>query len=126
AHPKTSDNRLLSSAGQAQPKVGENPAAGGQPRVDTAVAQALEGYTSTIAGLLDVNAAIANGSDNERLLGVVATLDAFSRAKESADLDRAFMTRVFTAGRFGEGDYDRFLSVLSAAEFWAGRGAEAA
>jgi len=120
AQRQTIDNRSLNAPGQSQPKGGEN-APSGEQRIDAVLTQALDGYTETIGSLLDINAAIASGSDNERLLGVVATLDAFSRAKESADQERAFMNRVFSLGRFGEGDYDRFVSMMSAQDFWSAR-----
>jgi len=68
-----------------------------------AVDQALRFYTDAIDRLLDLNGQIAVGSNNERLLGQALALVALSRAKEAVAQEGAFMTEVFSAGRFGEG-----------------------
>jgi HAMP domain-containing protein len=77
--------------------------------------KALEQYTDTINDLLDVNAEIAPGAGDERLLQALASSVALSRAKDFAALQQGLLYDVFTAGTFAEGQYGR-LSALRAAE----------
>ena len=91
-----------------------------QERFDT-VDQALIQYTNTIGDLLDINARIALGSDDERLLAQVANLDALSRAQDAVALESALATRIFTIDRFTERDREQLISIKSAERLWLAR-----
>jgi hypothetical protein len=82
------------------------------------VDQALRFYTATIDRLLDLNHQIAVGSNNERLLGQVLAFVAPSRAKEAVAEAGAFMTQVFWARRFGEGQYAQFAGLIATQQTW--------
>jgi signal transduction histidine kinase len=83
-----------------------------------AVDQALRFYTAAIDRLLDLNDQIAVGSNNERLLGQVLAFVALSRAKEAVAEEGAFMTQVFWARRFGEGQYAKFAGLIATQQTW--------
>ena len=83
-----------------------------------AVNEALRFYTAAIDRLLDLNDQIAVGSDNERLLGQVLAFVALSRAKEAVAQEGAFMTQVFWARRFGEGQYAQFAGLIATQQAW--------
>ena len=83
-----------------------------------AVDEALRFYTAAIDRLLDLNDQIAVGSDNERLLGQVLAFVALSRAKEAVAQEGAFMTQVFWARRFGEGQYAQFAGLIATQQAW--------
>jgi signal transduction histidine kinase len=83
-----------------------------------AVAEALRFYTVVIDRLLDLNDQIAVGSNNERLLGQVLAFVALSRAKEAAAQEGSFMTEVFWARRFGEGQFAQFAGLIATQQAW--------
>jgi HAMP domain-containing protein len=76
--------------------------------------RAVDQYTDTINDLLDINAAIAPGSNDERLLRAVAASVALARAKDFADLQRGLLENVFAADQFGEGEYGKLSSLVAA------------
>jgi HAMP domain-containing protein len=76
-------------------------------------ALAVEQYTDTINDLLDVNAEIAPGSNNERLLQAVRAQVALSRAKEFADHQRGLLYDVFSHHRFAPGQYGKLTSLAA-------------
>jgi hypothetical protein len=83
-----------------------------------AVGEALRFYTAAIDRLLDLNDQIAVGSGNERLLGQALAFVALSRAKEAVAQEGAFMTQVFSARRFGEGQYAQFAGLIATQQAW--------
>jgi HAMP domain-containing protein len=80
--------------------------------------EALRFYSAAIDRLLDLNDQIAVGSNNERLLGQVLAFVALSRAKEAVAQEGAFMTGVFWARRFGEGQYAEFAGLIATQQAW--------
>ncbi|HEV8374399.1 MAG TPA: nitrate- and nitrite sensing domain-containing protein [Actinomycetota bacterium] len=76
--------------------------------------RAVDQYTDTINDLLDINTAIAPGSNDERLLQAVAASVALARAKDFADLQRGLLENVFAADRFGGGEYGKLSSLVAA------------
>jgi HAMP domain-containing protein len=86
---------------------------GGDHGPITTPAEAIEQYTDTINDLLDVNAEIAPGSNNERLLRAVHTQVALSRAKEFADHQRGLLYDVFSRHRFSSGQYGKLTSLAA-------------
>src|SRR6266536_4402031 len=83
--------------------------------------QALLQYTNTISDLLDIDARVAVGSDNEHLLAQAANLDALARAEEAVATESAIATRVFTADRAHDRDREQFTSVKAAQRLWLTR-----
>jgi HAMP domain-containing protein len=76
--------------------------------------EAIEQYTDTINDLLDVNAEIAPGSQDQRLLEAVRAQVALSRAKEFADHQRGLLYDVLSRHGFGSGQYGKLTSLAAA------------
>ena len=73
--------------------------------------EATEQYTDTINDLLDINAEIAPGSSNERLIQAVRASVALARAKEFADHQRGLLADVFARHAFAPGQYGKLTSL---------------
>jgi HAMP domain-containing protein len=87
---------------------------------DLTVADTLTLYDNIIQDILSVNGEIAVGSGNEKLLRTVSAFVALSRLKDAADLQRAYMNAVFSAGRFDPGQlqYHQFTRYVEAEDLW--------
>ncbi|HZD00269.1 MAG TPA: nitrate- and nitrite sensing domain-containing protein [Actinomycetes bacterium] len=87
---------------------------------DITVADTLTLYDKVIQDILSVNAEIAVGSGNEKLLRTVSAFVALSRMKDATDLQRAYMNAVFSAGHFDAGQlqYHQFTRYVEAEDLW--------
>src|SRR6266540_637701 len=90
---------------------------------DIKVGDTLTLYDNIIQDILSVNAEIAVGSGNEKLLRTVSAFVALSRMKDAVDLQRAYMNAVFSAGSFGRGQlqYHQFTRYVEAEDLWVGQ-----
>ncbi|MEU4692311.1 nitrate- and nitrite sensing domain-containing protein [Actinoplanes sp. NPDC023714] len=70
-------------------------------------------YTASIGRLINIEFGLDRVDDAE-LRRNYATLSMFSVAKESAAQERMLLHNVFTAGRFGDGQFVQFVSAKSA------------
>ena len=88
---------------------------------DITVAGTLTLYDNIIQDILSVNGEIAVGSGNEKLLRTVSAFVALSRMKDAADLQRAYMNAVFSAGHFDTGQlqYHQFTRYVEAEDLWS-------
>jgi HAMP domain-containing protein len=75
--------------------------------------EAIEQYTDTINDLLDINAEIAPGSNDPRLIQVVRASVALARAKEFADHQRGLLADVFSRHAFAPGQYGKLTSLAA-------------
>jgi len=89
--------------------------------ISITVAETLSLYDATIGHLLDVNAQVAVGSNNERLLRTVSAFVALSRLKNATDLERAYLNAVLAAGHFdpAQGEFQRFSGYVEDEGLWA-------
>jgi HAMP domain-containing protein len=91
-------------------RAGDEPDGVGTPR------EALDRYTFTIGALIQLNAAIAPGTDNQRLLDGIDAWIALLRATDFVDLQRGLLYKVFAQrGFFGGAEHGRLVA-LNAAE----------
>jgi signal transduction histidine kinase len=88
---------------------------------DITVAGTLTLYDDIIQDILGVNAEIAVGSGNEKLLRTVSAFVALSRLKDAVDLQRAYMNAVFSAGHFDAAQlqYHQFTRYVEAEDLWS-------
>ena len=70
-------------------------------------------YSGTIGGYLDVIGAVSRSAANASLATKATALLAFASAKEYAGRERATLNAVFTADKFDEENYQRFLKILA-------------
>ena len=91
-----------------------------EQNLDITVAGTLALYDNIVQDILDVNAEIAVGSGNERLLRTVSAFVALSRTKDAVDLQRAYMNAVFSAGHFdgAQLQYHQFTRYVEAEDLW--------
>jgi HAMP domain-containing protein len=75
--------------------------------------EAIEQYTDTINDLLDINAEIAPGGNNARLIEAVRASVALARAKEFADHQRGLLADVFARHYFAPGQYGKLTSLAA-------------
>ncbi len=73
--------------------------------------EAIEQYTDLINDLLDINAEIAPGSNNARLIEAVRASVALARAKEFADHQRGLLYDVLSKHAFAPGQYGKLTSL---------------
>lgn len=71
-------------------------------------------YSATIGCYLDVIGAVSKSAANAPLATKATALLAFASAKEFAGRERATLNAVFTADRFDDETYQRFLQVVAA------------
>ncbi|MFB9675705.1 sensor histidine kinase [Streptosporangium vulgare] len=74
---------------------------------------AIAAYSLVIADLISLYDELGKGSADDVLFGQAITLDALARAKEAVSFQRALLTVVLVAGRFEQGQMERFLGALS-------------
>jgi Nitrate and nitrite sensing len=92
------------------------PPAGDVPNRLGAVREALDHYTVAIGALIQLNTAIAAGTDNQRLLDGIDAWISLLRATDFVDLQRALLYKVFAQrGFFGGAEHGRLVA-LNAAE----------
>uniref|UniRef100_A0A831XKJ2 HAMP domain-containing protein n=1 Tax=Geobacter metallireducens TaxID=28232 RepID=A0A831XKJ2_GEOME len=77
-------------------------------------------YSGSIAALLDVAAAASRTMAHPGLAGKSVAYVAFLSAKEQVGRERATMNAVFTANRFDDETYRRFLAIRSAQDAYLG------
>lgn len=77
-------------------------------------------YTSTITSLLDIVSSIANAANNSELSSDVTAYYAFLNGKEQAGRERATLNAVFSADRFEDETFQRFLSIVAAQATYQG------
>jgi HAMP domain-containing protein len=75
--------------------------------------KAIEQYTDSINDLLDINAEIAPGSNDPRLIQAVRASVALARAKEFADHQRGLLADVFARHAFAPGQYGKLTSLAA-------------
>jgi HAMP domain-containing protein len=80
--------------------------------------KALDQYTDTVSDLLDINGEIAPRSNNAELLKGVAASVALARAKDFADSQRSLLQNVYTANHFGEDEYAKLASLVTAGDLY--------
>ncbi|MBL7629458.1 nitrate- and nitrite sensing domain-containing protein, partial [Frankia sp. CN6] len=82
------------------------------------VAGTLSYYTGAITKLLAVDQAMGNVIDDPEAARIAVAFVDLSESKEFGALERGFMNSVFSAGRFGPGDYGRLLTLVAEQEAW--------
>jgi len=83
------------------------------------VAGTLSYYTGTIAKLLAVDRAMSTAIDDPEAAQIATAFVDLSESKEFTALERGFMNSVFSAGRFGPGDYGRLLTLVAEQDAWS-------
>ena len=78
------------------------------------VAKALGYYTNTIKLGLDTITQISNISSNDIITKELVAYVAFLKTKENAGQERAVLSNTFAADKFGEGVFEKFISLLTA------------
>lgn len=73
-------------------------------------------YSGTIGGYLDVIGAVSSSAANAALATDATALLSFVSAKEYAGRERATLNAVFSADRFEDETYQRFLKILASQE----------
>lgn len=73
-------------------------------------------YSGTISGYLDVIGAVSSSAANAALATDATALLSFVSAKEYAGRERATLNAVFSADRFDDETYQRFLRILASQE----------
>jgi signal transduction histidine kinase len=82
-------------------------------------AEAVEAtYSAVVSALLDLNAAIAVGSDDEALFRSVSTFVALSRLKDTTDLERGFRISEVLVPDPEQRQVKRFISFVTQRESW--------
>ncbi|MEO5358721.1 MAG: methyl-accepting chemotaxis protein [Nitrospirae bacterium YQR-1] len=76
--------------------------------------EALGYYTGTIAKMLDLIGGMPKLTENAELSQTVSAYVNFLQAKERAGQERAVMSNTFSAGKFTDGIYFKFVSLVSA------------
>jgi Nitrate and nitrite sensing len=89
--PITRADRAVEPSIEVAEQEGEEHLDRGHGPIDTP-GKALDQYTDTVNDLLDINAEIAPGAGDERLLQAVAASVALARAKDFADLQPGLLT----------------------------------
>jgi len=86
---------------------------------DSPTAVAVEAtYSAVISALLDLNAAIAVGSDDEALFRSVSSFVALSRLKDTNDLERGFRISQLLVPDPEQRQVKRFISFVTERESW--------
>jgi HAMP domain-containing protein len=80
--------------------------------------KALDQYTDTVSDLLDINGEIAPRSNNAELLKGVAASVALARAKDFADAQRSLLQNVYAAGRFGQNEQGKLVTLVTAEDLY--------
>jgi HAMP domain-containing protein len=75
-------------------------------------------YSAVVSALLDLNAAIAAGSDDEALFRSVSSFVALSRLKDTNDLERGFQISELLAPDPEQQQVKRFISLVTQRESW--------
>jgi signal transduction histidine kinase len=75
-------------------------------------------YNGLVSALLDLNAAIAVGSDDEALFRSVSAFVALSRLKDTTDLERGFRVSELLAPDPGQRRTKRFISLVTQRDSW--------
>jgi hypothetical protein len=75
-------------------------------------------YSAMVSALLDLNAAIAAGSDDEALFRSVSSFVALSRLKDTNDLERGFRISELLVPDPEEQQVKRFISFVTQRESW--------
>jgi HAMP domain-containing protein len=75
-------------------------------------------YSAVVSALLDLNAAIAAGSDDEALFRSVSSFVALSRLKDTNDLERGFHISELLAPDPEQEQVTRFISFVTERESW--------
>src|SRR5215208_1188368 len=85
----------------------------------SATAAAVEAtYSAVVSALLDLNAAIAAGSDDEALFRSVSSFVALSRLKDTNDLERGFRISQLLVPDPEQQQVKRFISFVTERESW--------
>jgi HAMP domain-containing protein len=80
--------------------------------------KALDQYTDTVNDLLDINGEIAPRSNDAELLKGVAASVALARAKDFADAQRSLLQNVYAAGRFGQNEQGKLVTLVTAEDLY--------
>lgn len=80
------------------------------------IGEVLGYYTGTIANSLNVIIEITNASQNNQITRSLVAYISFLNAKESAGQERAVLSNTFSAKRFAEGIYERFIALVVSQE----------
>ncbi|MGW4421217.1 nitrate- and nitrite sensing domain-containing protein [Streptosporangium sp. NPDC004631] len=75
---------------------------------------AIDAYSRVIDDLLSLHDELGKGSDDDVLFSQALTLRALARAKDALSTQRALLSAVLVAGRFGQEQMERFLGAISA------------
>jgi signal transduction histidine kinase len=75
-------------------------------------------YSAMVSALLDLNAAIAAGSDDEALFRSVSSFVALSRLKDTHDLERGFRISELLVSDPEQQQVKRFISFVTQRESW--------
>jgi len=78
------------------------------------VAKTLDFYSGIINDLLAVDLEIATQTDDRDLIRNVSTFVALARFKEAVSLERGFLNAAASAGRFGQGEFQRLATIIGA------------
>ncbi|MBO5063848.1 MAG: nitrate- and nitrite sensing domain-containing protein [Campylobacter sp.] len=71
-------------------------------------------YTSTIAKLINNIVVISNISNNYEIIRSLTAFVSFINAKENAGQERAVLSNTFSADKFGDGIYNKFIALVVA------------
>lgn len=71
-------------------------------------------YTNTIAKLINNIVLISNISNNYEIIRSLTAFVSFINAKENAGQERAVLSNTFSADKFGDGIYNKFISLVVA------------
>jgi signal transduction histidine kinase len=82
------------------------------------VAKTLDFYSGIINDLLAVDLEIATQTDDRDLIRNVSTFVALARFKEAVSLERGFLNAAASAGRFGQGEFQRLATIIGAQDTW--------
>ena len=71
-------------------------------------------YTNTIAKLINNIVVISNISNNYEIIRSLTAFVSFINAKENAGQERAVLSNTFSADKFGDGIYNKFIALVVA------------
>lgn len=77
------------------------------------VGDAIGYYTETNAVLLGISSIISTTIEDPRISNQVSAYLNFLQSKERAGIERAVLSNTFSAGKFANGDYQKFITLLS-------------
>jgi HAMP domain-containing protein len=91
-----------------------------QPGQDLTADEVERDYNTTISTMLDLNADIAVGSNDEELIRTVTAFVTLSRLKNASDRERAFRPSTFMTGSPAQQQeqFKRFTSLVTLRETW--------